>query len=88
MLPMLSKDGKPFLPSWVYTGLGLSVIFFGGSRYGKSGTLTIAVGLILLLMSTGIEVAVNRFRIERLERENQALRRLLGDDGQSDREPE
>lgn len=81
MLPWISNEGKPLFPSWVYSVIGLLTVFLAGTRYPDPGIRTMAVGLIFLMMHTGIETAVNRYRIERLEKENQALRRLLEMDG-------
>jgi hypothetical protein len=77
MLPMLAKDGRPFLPPWIYTAFGLTALFISYASAGDVKIAVPAIGAILCVMGLAIEVAVIRARVEKLEGENAALRHAL-----------
>jgi len=82
MLPKVREDGRPFVPSWLYSVVGWGCFFVALLSVDRSQIKLVvpAVGSVLLIMGLAIETAILRARVERLENEHEALRHSQGDD--------
>ena len=81
MLPSFSKDGKPFLPSWIYTTFGVVAFLASYANSGGDASFMVpAIGAVFCVMGLGIEVALIQSRVEKLEGDNAALRHTLHHD--------